>query len=409
MKHKRASRLFSFLPLPGLRVLEVLLIWYVSLLVVWLGVRFGGEFVPRSGHPMAEESRGIQRWLNWDGRWYLRIAQQGYQYDADRPSRVAFFPLYPLLARAISGLGIPTAWALVLVANAAFLGVLVLLGRIAEELWPGQPEAASAAVLAAAFWPVGLFFRMGYSESLFLLLSLCVYFGMRRGWGVIWIALLAGACTAARPVGVAWLPAVLWHVSRRYRSWKQRAIWWSICAPLAASGLLGYMGYLYWRFGEPWAFALTQRYWSAESLSFSEKFWSLVTFRPLWQLYVGGPESSWQRGEFHSLAEFSFWFLNPIVFLFTIATLAVAWRRRWLDAEAGLFAAGVLLLAYLTKAAENHMLSFARFSLVAFPVYWVWGRWLAALPRPAAQLVVSLGSVLLSFYAALFAAWHQVY
>ncbi len=128
------------------------------------------------------------------------------------------------------------------------------------------------------------------------------------------------------------------------------------------------MGYLAWAFEEPWAFALTQRHWSAESLSVSEKLRSLLTLRLLWELYWGGPETGWQRGKFHSLPEFSFWFLNPVVYVLVVATVGWGWWRGWLDAEAGLFAAGVLLIPCLTKAAENHMLSFARFSLVAFPV-----------------------------------------
>ncbi len=393
----------------GQRAVEAVLVWYVSLLVVWLGMRFGEEFVPRSRHPAAEPGDGVSRWLNWDGRWYLQIAQKGYEYQPDKPSRVAFFPLYPLTARAVSRLGIPLPWALVLVANAAFLGSLMLLQGVVGELWPRRAETASAAILVAAFWPVGLFFRMGYTESLFLLLSLGVYWGMQRRWPVVWIALLAGAVSAVRPVGIAWLPAVVWHVARRYPSWKDRASWWLICTPLAASGLLVYMGYLAWAFEEPWAFALTQRHWSAESLSVSEKLRSLLTLRPLWELYWGGPETGWQRGEFHSLPEFSFWFLNPVVYVLVVTTVGWGWWRGWLDAEAGLFAAGVLLIPYLTKAAENHMLSFARFSLVAFPVYWVWGRWLAALPRLAAVLLLVPCGALLAMYAALFAAWHQIY
>src|SRR5215208_6122097 len=63
----------------------------------------------------------------WDSVWYLRIADSGY---GDSPVRAAFFPLYPLLVRAVAtplgasdGALLVAAYALSL---AAFLGALFL-------------------------------------------------------------------------------------------------------------------------------------------------------------------------------------------------------------------------------------------------------------------------------------------
>ena len=39
-------------------------------------------------------------WVQWDSNWYLSIVEQGYQYEAAKPSNIAFFPFYPMLIRA---------------------------------------------------------------------------------------------------------------------------------------------------------------------------------------------------------------------------------------------------------------------------------------------------------------------
>src|ERR671914_507231 len=64
----------------------------------------------------------------WDSVWFLRIADTGY---GDSAPRAAFFPLYPLLVRAVATpLGGSEAALLIaafLVSLAAFVGALVLL------------------------------------------------------------------------------------------------------------------------------------------------------------------------------------------------------------------------------------------------------------------------------------------
>jgi hypothetical protein len=47
-------------------------------------------------------------WVNmlsrWDAAWYVEIARDGYHYEPGAPSNPAFFPLYPLLIRAVHAL-----------------------------------------------------------------------------------------------------------------------------------------------------------------------------------------------------------------------------------------------------------------------------------------------------------------
>src|SRR5918999_1953098 len=93
----------------------------------------------------------------WDSVWYLRVANSGY---GDSTARAAFFPLYPLLVRAVAtpmgGSEAALLIAAFLVSLAAFAGALVLLHRLVE-LELGRRLARPGGLLLAVF-PPALFF-----------------------------------------------------------------------------------------------------------------------------------------------------------------------------------------------------------------------------------------------------------
>ena len=74
------------------------LYYYLTSMIVVIAVVLGHDLLPRTGHPLAKQDDALHAFANWDGEWYLRIVTSGYAYDATKPSRVAFFPAYPLLA-----------------------------------------------------------------------------------------------------------------------------------------------------------------------------------------------------------------------------------------------------------------------------------------------------------------------
>jgi hypothetical protein len=129
----------------------------------------------------------LHAWEQWDARWYLGIAMQGYTSSAS----TAFFPLYPLLIAGATapfhGAGSYTAG--LLISNLAFLGALLLLYRLVAGRWGG--ETARRAVLYLTVFPTALYTFAPYNESLFLLLSLGCFAALeRRRWA------LAGALGA---------------------------------------------------------------------------------------------------------------------------------------------------------------------------------------------------------------------
>jgi Gpi18-like mannosyltransferase len=116
-----------------------------------------------------------QSWHRWDTGHYLSIAQRGY----DVPYRTAFFPLYPLLERAVMVLTRNPFTAGLLISNVAGLVMLVVLYRLVAEDF--DRERAFRTVLYLSVFPTAFFFAAAYNESLFLCLSLLSFYHMRRG------------------------------------------------------------------------------------------------------------------------------------------------------------------------------------------------------------------------------------
>ncbi len=140
-------------------------------------------------------SRGL---LAWDGRWYFDIAERGYAALPDESLR--FFPLYPLVARALSPLVAGhTGLALLLVSNAAALALGALVHRLAL-VETGDPALARRAAWLTALIPPFYVLVMGYGEPLALSLSVGCFLALRRRrWG--WAAAAGFLSGLTRPVG----------------------------------------------------------------------------------------------------------------------------------------------------------------------------------------------------------------
>ena len=180
--------------------------WLLSRTLVW-GAGFAAVLIAGPGDPvnhdldMRTEPFGelgdklVAPSARWDSKWFLEIADDGY----DRPLARAFYPLYPLLARAV---GAPFGSSLVggiVVSLAALLVALYLLHRLtALEL---GAENAGRAVLLMAFFPTSLFFSAVYAEALFLALAIgCVYAARLDRWALAGV--LGGLATMTRPPGI---------------------------------------------------------------------------------------------------------------------------------------------------------------------------------------------------------------
>jgi hypothetical protein len=417
---------------------------------VFLGAVLGFEHLAPDRGLRVTERDPIMAFTRWDGRWYSGIATDGYEYDPNKRSNLAFFPLYPLLGRALSALThLRPEVSLLIVAHVFLLGSSVVLcayiiqSRPAKSLprdnrrqldgvaQGGPSELVAHTLVAFSFWPTTFFFRMAYSEAAFIFFCLLALYGMQKRWPLSIISLLCGLTTATRPVGVAVLPPFALHiwkiaaVGHRIRSadsgiqplalfrrycWREFLPAIALCT-VACWGLLAYMVYQQAVFGDALAFAKTQTHWTMRVIPFGqpstttiEKVRDLILLEPLWAVYVPSSNAYWKHRAGSIEPLFNLQLANPIYFIIAIGFIAYGAKRRWLNAYEILLSIGLIVIPYVTRGYEMAMASQGRFMAAVFPMYIVMGELLRRLPSPWYVLFVAPAAILMAIYAALFAA-----
>jgi hypothetical protein len=401
---------------------------YLTSCVVFVAVGIGVFVFPSLRAPRSY----LAGFAQIDGISHEELVTRGY---GDAPRSAARFPAYIVLSWAVKQLtGASAAVALTLTANACFLAALMVLAKYVAQRGKAEsgvaepPQRFDLTLLALGLWPFSLFFRMAYTESLFLLGAVASMYAIERRWPAWAIALVVGLTTATRPVGVALVVVFalyLWRQSRReallqpettlndppatdvpaglnrsLRTFVPRA---ALCLPLACWGLIAYMVYLHVQFGDALAFAHAHDIWVCRATSWPDKIVPLVALEPLWSPYVPGATTYWRSYDSASNPLLSFGFVNPIVFVLTVALVVTGALKKWLNSRELLLSALLLGIPYVTMAYDNIMLGQARFALVVFPAYIVLGRLLRLLPWWATTLFFVLCALLLGLYSALFA------
>jgi len=175
-----------------------------------------------------------------DASWYRDLAQFGYRPLA--PTGTRFFPLLPLVTRALTYLGPSSAVALVIVTNVCALAAAVVLHRLVL-LDLRDARLARVAAALVALQPLGFVLVMGYSEALFLLVSISMLLLLRtdRPGSAIGLGILAGL---TRPTGALLALPIAIEVWRRWGGWDLRRRVSGVLA--AAAAPVGTLGYLLW-------------------------------------------------------------------------------------------------------------------------------------------------------------------
>jgi hypothetical protein len=388
----------------------------IGLAPVYLGVAFGFNCIKPCEDTLETGAKGQDHLsvFTQSAVQYIRIAKHGYSYDPQRRSDVAYFPVYPLSARVVSHL---TGWdvsiALFSVSLAALFSSFVLLSRIAELRYPVDSAMSGLIGGAFCFYPGGLFLRMLYSESTFTFVTLLFLFGVLRGWRISALALTAGLGTAVRPVGLALTIAFIWHASRtgnRVSSWSRMRVA-ILYLPVASWGVIAYMTYQYFAFGDPFSFIQTQRHWQYACTNdcVGDKALSLLLAEPVWAPYTSDGIRRWAYIDRNANPLFSIVFWNPICFAGAVGLVLLGAYRSWLTGTETVLGLGLLAIPYVTKAYENAMLSHARFSSVVIPAYIVAGHLLRAMPPWLAWSLLAVSGSLLTCWSALFAAGYPFF
>jgi hypothetical protein len=372
--------------------------------VVWIA---GAVALSASGrHPNAERfdperlTYGFGPGAYWDSVWFVNIANDGYDND-EAP---AFFPLYPLLVRAVATpLGGSNAALLVaayLVSLAAFLGALVVLFRL-TELELGRRLARPALLLLALF-PAALYFGAPYAESLFLLLAAGAFYAARTDrWA--WAGACAGLASATRSAGLLLLIplALIWWSSRPRRGADAA---WLLLAPL---GIAAYAAWLGIAEGDAFRFLDVQDAWSRELA---------VPLAGAWDGLVAAVDGARQLASgsrtpvYFEVAEgdpFRIAAINLMLFatlVFAVVACVGVFRR--LPRAYGAWVAASLVLPLSFPVTPQPLMSLPRFVAVLFPIF----MWLAVVcdERRSTDLVAGAFAVGLGLFTAQYASWHWI-
>ena len=193
--------------------------------------------------------------LSWDGNLYFQLIRDGYVEEPADEGTFAFFPLYPLTARAVASLpGIGTVEAGLLVGALAGCAAAVALWFLCRTLT--DDATADRAVALFSFFPGSFVLSMLYSEGLMIALSAgCLWALVRQRW--LLAGVLAALATASRPNAVVLVAACAWAAGLAVH---RRREWRALVAPaLAPLGILAFFGLLWARTGDPLKWFTVQR------------------------------------------------------------------------------------------------------------------------------------------------------
>jgi hypothetical protein len=290
----------------------------------------------------------------WDCRFFQELANHGYLHDG----YTNFFPLYPLLVRALhEATGLHIDLCLILVPNLAALGGLLILYRLVTFL--EDESAAKWTLVLFVSFPFAFFQAMGYPESLMVLFSaLAVYLALRGRH--IWAGVMLGVGGLARHLtffaGGALLVAQL----------KQRP---SMRRFLLSPALLGlvtpwlflgaYCAYQYVRFGDALAFVKVRNDWGPVA------WWGVTDW--------------WRNGPPRDVVLGSY-----VVFAvpFVAAAIASMFRRKWWEL-AGFSVPMFLIIFY------SGIWGMGRYTASCWAAFVPLGVWLSRRPLLQMPVVVS--------------------
>ncbi len=188
----------------------------------------------------------------WDGMWYRSVMTDGYPSVVPEVGgqatyvNLVFFPVFPLVARAV-------AWVLPGSDAAAMLVTTFIFGAVAVVLvallarWLTDEQTAIRATALFCFFPGSLVLSMAYAEAVAIVLAVaCLWALLRHRWFLAGVA--AALATATRPNALVLVVACAWQAGIAI---KERREWRALIAPvLAPVGVLAFFGFLWLRTGE---------------------------------------------------------------------------------------------------------------------------------------------------------------
>ncbi|MFH0832271.1 MAG: hypothetical protein V1900_00920 [Candidatus Aenigmatarchaeota archaeon] len=218
---------------------------FLLIKIVLLVVGIFSQLIPieLTHRQIRSDSLFLNPWMQSDAGAYLDIAKNGYNPNFNEGmGNYAWYPLYPLMIKAIGFLGYDIA--AFLISNIfSFLAVTMLYLLVKKEM---NGKMAYKTVFYLLLFPTAYFFTAAYTESLFLFLSLaCFWFAQEGKYMHSGIAGFFASLT--RSQGVILLLPILYIYLREKKFRISPNVLFILLIPL---GILTIMAYHYFSIGD---------------------------------------------------------------------------------------------------------------------------------------------------------------
>jgi hypothetical protein len=367
----------------------------VTVITIALFSRFSPlAYVPDlvAAHYQAHDLWGyLYAWWRWDAVHLTKIAAYGYQ---NNEGYRAFLPLSPFLQRAIgdilSLIVHPKSafsrealfyFAGVILANACtYITMLLCYVLVKKEkgAW-----AARLTLLFLVVYPYSMFLFAGYSEPLFFLLAVAVFFFLQRNrW---WLAAFCATLLMLTRVAGALIviPFLVLYIQRFWPQWRERVFPWramvrrALPVAIIPLGLGIYMLYLYHIWHNPFIFQAAEAAWnrhaSVPGYGLYLDLKVLTNIKHLW------PDLRYSD------------IMDAVFSIGPLAALLIGWKR--LPLHYWLFSLAMVLFSMCTYGTgtdvmyANPALSYPRYVMAAFPMFLLYAEWSEMQPLTLVLLV----------------------
>lgn len=273
--------------------------------------------------------------VHWDSFWYLKIAQEGYEYVPGKLASIAFFPLYPSLIWVGSKIPLITpvlaGW---IISTIALFVAMIFFYKLVKQFYPDIDPIEPTLYLL--IFPTAFFLTSVYTESLFLALSIIFFYYLLRKQFLL-AAVFFSLASLCRLNGLFLFVPFIYEYLKNYglKKFFNTNLLSFLIAPL---GIISFMLYQHIKFGEPLAFLKTQMQWGRKFTFNAEHF---------------------QFGSPAAYANFG----TDLLFLVIIAAAGALLLR--LRVSLGLY----VLLTALVVVSTGTLMSIGRFALILFPIF----------------------------------------
>lgn len=282
--------------------------------------------------------RVVSTLSHFDGIHYLRLVNKGY----DDTGSQAFFPLYPLLIKFLTfGYFDPLYTAIVINLVLVITTIFLVIKNLPSS------NRVKFMVLFLSF-PTSFYLLSVYTESLFIFL-LVSFFILLKNKHFLLAAFIAGLASGTRLVGAFLVLSLLIELVKSHRS----LLYSTTLALISVSGLLGYMYFLYYRFGDPLMFIHVQSLFSNGRSDGEIILLPQVLFRYLKILVLNAPTTlSYYRSLFELIT-------------FSLSLIALYIYRHKIPLSSLVFS----LCAIILPSLSGTLSSYPRYLLAVVPLF----------------------------------------